>query len=66
MTTGTNRLILPLTVDMPNMILLVIPAGDVLTIVEDRGDIVRVRWGIHTWNMSRALLDYATGRRDAA
>jgi hypothetical protein len=51
---------------MPNMILLVIPAGDVLTIVEDRGDIVRVRWGIHTWNMSRALLDYATGRRDAA
>lgn len=60
------RLILPLTVDVPGEEVIIVSAGATVTITEDRGDIVRVRWGIHSWNMSRALLDYATGRRDAA
>ena len=60
------RLILPLTVDVPGEEVIVVSAGATVTITEDRGEIVRVRWGIHSWNMSRALLDYATGRRDAA
>ena len=60
------RLILPLTVDVPGEEVIIVSAGATVTITEDRGDIVRVRWGPHSWNMSRQLLDYATGRRDAA
>lgn len=52
-------LIMPLAVDE-----VLIPAGYILTIVDDRGEIVRVRWGRRSWNMSRALFDYATGRRE--
>lgn len=52
-------LVMPLTVDE-----VLIPAGYILTIVDDRGEIVRVACHNLVWNMSRALFDYATGRRE--
>lgn len=43
-----------------------VPSGYVLTLIDERKDVVRVAHGRFAWNMSHEMLVAATQRRDTA